>query len=128
MALQSCSGIDVFTGASVAIAFQDTIQSVAPAPAGGDLFVAPAFIDIQVNGYAGVDYNSPHTPHHEIARSLHAQFATGVARLYPTVITGAPNEMCACLSNLAAARDSLPEGPAMDGFHVEGPYISPEDG
>src|ERR1019366_1443623 len=28
----------------------------------------------------------------------------------------------------AAARESVPEGYAIDGFHVEGPHISPEDG
>jgi len=125
---QSCSGIDVFTGAPIEITFQDTIQSVTPAAAPGDLYVSPAFIDLQVNGYAGVDYNHPHTAHEEIARSLHAQFATGVARIYPTVITGAPDEMCACLRNLADARESIPGGAAMDGFHIEGPYISPDDG
>ena len=75
-----------------------------------------------------MDYNHPRTPHEEIARSLRAQFATGVTRLYPTVITGAPAEMLECLRNLAAARESLPEGHAIDGFHVEGPHISPEDG
>ncbi len=128
MAPQSCCGIDALTGAAVQIAFQDTIQSVTPAADSGDLYLAPAFIDLQVNGYAAVDYNHPHTPHDEIARSLRAQFATGVARLYPTVITGDSAEMCGCLRNLAAARESLPEGPAMDGFHVEGPHISPEDG
>ena len=32
------------------------------------------------------------------------------------------------LANLARARESLAEGEAMDGFHVEGPHISPEDG
>jgi N-acetylglucosamine-6-phosphate deacetylase len=127
MFLQSCSGTDVFTGTSIELAFQDTIQSVAPA-AGTGAYLAPAFIDLQVNGYAGVDYNHPQTPHDEIARSLRAQFATGVARLYPTVITGAPDEMCACLRNLADARESLADGAAMDGFHVEGPHISPEDG
>jgi N-acetylglucosamine-6-phosphate deacetylase len=36
--------------------------------------------------------------------------------------------MLACLRNLAAARESVPQGQAIDGFHVEGPHISPEDG
>ena len=49
---------------------------------------------------------SASTPPEEIARSLRAQFATGVTRLYPTVITGAPDEMAACLRNLAAAREA----------------------
>jgi N-acetylglucosamine-6-phosphate deacetylase len=128
MTLERCCGTDVLTGAAVEVAFHDTIHSVTPAASPAGLYLAPGFIDLQVNGFAGVDYNHPLTPHEDIARSLRAQFATGVARLYPTVITGAPDAMAACLRNLAAARESLPEGPSMDGFHVEGPHLSPEDG
>ena len=36
--------------------------------------------------------------------------------------------MVAALRNLARAKDSLPEGAAIDGFHVEGPHIGIEDG
>jgi N-acetylglucosamine-6-phosphate deacetylase len=55
-------------------------------------------------------------------------FSTGVTRFYPTVITGGPDDMRKALANLARARDSLDGGEAMDGFHVEGPHISPDDG
>ena len=123
-----CSGIYALTGMPVELGFQDAIRSVVPSSAPATLYVAPGFIDLQVNGFGGVDYNHPATPHDEIARSLRAQFATGVTRLYPTVITGEPGAMLECLRNLAGARESLPEGHAIDGFHVEGPHISPEDG
>ena len=128
MTERKCCGTDALTGAAIEVAFRDTIQSVAPAAVPDGLYLAPAFIDLQVNGFVGVDYNRPDTPHEEIALSLRAQFATGVARLYPTVITGEAGAMLGCLRNLAAARESIPEGAAMDGFHVEGPHISPEDG
>ena len=128
MELLQCSGIDALTGLPVELSFQDAIQSVVPSSEPASLYLAPGFIDLQVNGFAGVDYNHPGTPHDEIARSLRAQFATGITRLYPTVITGAPKSMLECLRNLAAAREALPEGHAIDGFHVEGPHISPEDG
>ena len=95
-------------------------------PAGA--FTAPGFLDLQVNGFAGVDYNSPATPHDEIARSLRGLFATGVTRFYPTVITGPRADMEAALRNLSAARETLPDGEAIDGFHVEGPHICPDDG
>ncbi len=36
--------------------------------------------------------------------------------------------MLGALRNLARAKEALPEGIAMEGFHVEGPHISPEDG
>ena len=58
-------------------------------------------------------------------RTIDRAMATGVTRFYPTVITGAPEGMRGAL-NLAAAQ-SL-EGAAMEGFHVEGPHISPKDG
>ena len=36
----------------------------------GGPYIAPGMIDLQVNGFAGVDYNSPDTPQDEIARSI----------------------------------------------------------
>jgi N-acetylglucosamine-6-phosphate deacetylase len=123
-----CSGIDAMTGSPVEIDFDETIRGVtAVAQQPGD-YIGPGWIDIQVNGFAGVDYNQPDTPHSEIARSIHALFATGVARFYPTVITGAPHDMESALRNLAHAKDSLPEGDAIEGFHVEGPHIGIDDG
>jgi N-acetylglucosamine-6-phosphate deacetylase len=91
-------------------------------------WLCPGFIDLQVNGFAGADYNDPRTPLEEIARSLRVMFSTGVVQLLPTVITGAPENMTAALRNLTQAREQLPEGRAIAGFHVEGPHISPDDG
>jgi len=113
---------------AIEVAFSDTILSIAPAPEAVDSYLAPGWIDIQVNGFAAVDYNDPRTPGEEIARSIHALFSTGVTRFYPTVITGSPERMEGALRNLARARESLGEGEAIEGFHVEGPHISAEDG
>jgi N-acetylglucosamine-6-phosphate deacetylase len=44
------------------------------------------------------------------------------------VITGSFEGMAGALRNLAAARRQIPEGDSIEGIHVEGPYISPEDG
>lgn len=124
------TGVDVSTSSAVRLSFDRVIQSLDPliGPAAEPAFLAPGFIDLQVNGFAGVDYNSPATPHEEIARSIRLLFSTGVTRFFPTVITGDPDEMLGALRNLARARASLKEGAAMEGFHVEGPHISPEDG
>jgi len=123
-----CSGVDANTGSGIEIGFDETIRSVRAAAERPSLWVAPGWVDIQVNGFAGVDYNAPAAPQDEIARSIHALHATGVTHFYPTVITGAPEDMVAALRNLARAKESLEEGGAMDGFHVEGPHISPDDG
>lgn len=124
----NCIGIDAIRGAGIEIAFHDAIESVRPAEAADDMWLAPGWIDLQVNGFAGVDYNDPHASPEEITRSLQVLFSTGVTRFYPTVITGPPESMEAALRNLARARESLEYGEAMDGFHVEGPFISAEDG
>jgi len=123
-----CSGIDVSSGSPIEVAFQNTVLSVTPAAAPADLYLAPGWIDIQVNGFAAVDYNRPGVSHEDIARSLRVLFSTGVTRFYPTVITGPPDDMEGALRNLAGAREALPDGEAMDGFHVEGPHICPDDG
>lgn len=125
-----CNGIDISTGASLEVAFDRTITVVDHLirPLENAPFLAPGFIDLQVNGFAGVDYNSPSSMHEEIARSLRAQFACGVTRLFPTVITGSPEQMMAALRNLAAVKESISEGAAMEAVHLEGPYISPDDG
>jgi N-acetylglucosamine-6-phosphate deacetylase len=125
--MHTCCGVDCESGQAVTVAFGKTIESVAPA-ASAESYLAPGLIDLQVNGFAGVDYNDPAAPLDEIARSIHALFATGVTRFYPTVITGAPDDMAASLRNLSRAKDELPDGDAIDGFHVEGPHICPEDG
>ncbi len=125
-----CNGIDPATGEAIEISFGNYIEGVDPWLAAADdfIYVSPGWIDLQVNGFAGVDYNSPSATHEQIARSIRAMFQTGVTRFYPTVITGAPEEMTGALRNLASAKETIPEGAAMEGFHLEGPYISPEDG
>ena len=125
-----CHGIDIASKERLELSFSEVIEAADPLIGRRDDldYLAPGFIDLQVNGFAGVDYNSPVAPHEEIARSLDALFATGVTRFFPTVITGDPEEMTGALHNLVRARESLADGKAMEGFHVEGPFISPDDG
>ncbi len=124
------SGIDVSSGASVEISFERAITIVDHLirPLDGAPFLAPGWIDLQVNGFAGVDYNSPSSSPEQIAQSIRAMFGCGVTRFFPTVITGSPENMTAALRNLRSAKESIREGAAMEAFHLEGPYISPNDG
>ncbi|MCU1258933.1 MAG: N-acetylglucosamine 6-phosphate deacetylase [Bryobacterales bacterium] len=117
-----CSGVDVETGQPIEVEYERTIRAVRPGSV-TDRYICPSFIDIQVNGFAGVDYNSPATPASEILRSIEVIRSTGVARFLPTVITGGPDDMLGALRNLARITSS-----AIEGFHVEGPHLSPEEG
>jgi N-acetylglucosamine-6-phosphate deacetylase len=123
------------TPSIVQIEYDTAIQAVDELihPPEVDEFLAPGFIDVQVNGFAGVDYNDPLASHEAIAQSIRRMFVTGVTRFFPTVITGSKEHMIGALRNLASAKEELgrngiPEAKAIEAFHVEGPHISPEDG
>jgi len=75
-------------------------------------------IDLQINGFAGIDFNQPDA---DIAAACDAY--VGVDRLLPTVITGSEEHMAACLRNIAAC-----EHPKIAGIHIEGPFLNPTDG
>ncbi len=124
----NCIGIETFGGTPVQVTFDGSITAVDPVAQAADSYVAPGWIDLQVNGFLGVDYNDPKCTMEQIARSIRGMYATGVTRFYPTVITGSPQDMLDALRNLRCAKETLREGAAIDGFHVEGPHISPDDG
>ncbi len=126
----NCIGVDAQTGAAVAIEFDRVIRAAEPLifPPPDLPLLAPGFIDLQVNGFGGVDYNDPAASHEAIAESLRALFRTGVTRFLATIITGSPEGMAGAMRNLAQARASVPGGEALEGFHVEGPFICPDDG
>jgi N-acetylglucosamine-6-phosphate deacetylase len=102
-------------------------------PGETDAFIAPGFIDLQVNGFAGVDYNDPASTQDDIARSIKKIFSTGVTRFLATIITGSEERIAGAIQNLVAAKRKfkaahMPEGDALAGLHIEGPHLSPEDG
>jgi N-acetylglucosamine-6-phosphate deacetylase len=83
----------------------------------------PGFCDLQINGFAGVDFNDPQTTPDDLHRTLTALRATGVTRLLPTLITSPLENFAACARTLTGLG-----APAIAGLHMEGPYISPDDG
>jgi N-acetylglucosamine-6-phosphate deacetylase len=128
--MMKLTGLDVSSGAAVEITFERAITIVDHLirPLDDEAFISPGWIDLQVNGFAGVDYNSPASSHEQIAQSVRAMFACGVTRMFPTVITGSPENMSGALRNLAGAKESIAHAGVMEAFHIEGPYISPHDG
>jgi N-acetylglucosamine-6-phosphate deacetylase len=94
-----------------------------PAGAGPRPLVLPGFVDLQVNGFAGVDFSDPAVSADRLAQAVAALATTGVTRFLPTLITSSLDSFSACARTLARA--GLP---GIAGIHMEGPYISPEDG
>ncbi len=132
---KSCIGVVPGTSSILQIEYGDLIEAADEliTPPQTQEMIAPGFIDVQVNGFAGVDYNDPAAAHEEIARSIRTMFTTGVTRFFATVITGSEERITGALGNLRSAKDELrrngmAESHAMEAFHVEGPHISPESG
>jgi N-acetylglucosamine-6-phosphate deacetylase len=96
-------------------------------------YVAPGFVDVQVNGFAGVDFNDPSSPHEQIFGAIRKMLETGVTRFFPTLITGPEQRIVAAIRNVLNAkhelkRNGMAEWHCIEAFHIEGPHISPEDG
>src|SRR6202012_94585 len=70
------------------------------APSGSKL-AAPGFVDLQVNGYAGVDFSAPGEDGY--ARAGAALLAGGVPAFQPTLVTAPSAEMIEALGAVAAA-------------------------
>jgi len=99
------------------------------APGNLDLVLAPGFVDLQLNGYLGVDFNQPNElTQEEIRRVVKAQWSLGVTHFLPTVTTNSFEHMQRCMRHLAQAMNDPEIGPSLPAIHMEGPYISPEDG
>jgi N-acetylglucosamine-6-phosphate deacetylase len=131
----SLIGIVPGTSSVISVEYRESITAADELiqPPETEAFLVAGFIDLQVNGFAGVDYNDPHSSPEAIARSIRTMFTTGVTRFFPTVITGSEERITGALRNLRCAkeemhRSGMPEAEAMEGFHVEGPHISPETG
>jgi N-acetylglucosamine-6-phosphate deacetylase len=91
--------------------------------------IAPAYFDLQINGGLGVNFTSASLTAEEIHRVASACHRRGIASFCPTVITAAPEAIQAACRALAAACESNSKlAAAMPCFHLEGPYISAQDG
>jgi N-acetylglucosamine-6-phosphate deacetylase len=88
---------------------------------GGRGVAAPGFVDLQVNGFAGVDFM--HTDRDGYARAGETMLATGTTAYQPTFITASEADLVAALREIPHGRAG--GGPCIIGAHLEGPFISP---
>jgi N-acetylglucosamine-6-phosphate deacetylase len=85
-------------------------------------WLAPGFIDVQVNGGGDVLFNNEPTPE-GIAKIAAAHRRFGTTSLLPTLITDSDDKMRAARAAADAAMQTLP---GVLGIHFEGPFLSPE--
>jgi N-acetylglucosamine-6-phosphate deacetylase len=91
--------------------------------------ISSGLCDLQVNGFAGADYNDPTLMPEDFEKSLFAMLSTGVTTCLPTVITGSEDWQIQCFHALEAGRNASKLAQAMvPGYHLEGPFLNPEEG
>jgi N-acetylglucosamine-6-phosphate deacetylase len=97
-----------------------TIAAVGLASANGNGIASPGFIDLQVNGFAGVDFFAADSEGYR--RAGKGLLECGVTSYQPTFITSPEEQLVAALGEVPVNGVA----PRVLGAHLEGPFISPE--
>jgi N-acetylglucosamine-6-phosphate deacetylase len=96
------------------------IAAVGVSPAGRSGLAVPGLIDVQVNGFAGVDFLTAPAADHAAAGAALA--TRGVTGYQPTLVSSPPEVLRGALAAAAAAQPPV----RMLGVHLEGPFLSPQ--
>ena len=86
-------------------------------------------LDLQVNGFGGIDYNNSNLNPEDFEKSLQKMLATGVTSCLPTLISASETHLKSCFQALEKGRQNSELAQTMViGYHLEGPFLSPEEG
>jgi N-acetylglucosamine-6-phosphate deacetylase len=92
-------------------------------------WLAPGWVDLQINGYGGREFNAPDLSPADVIAIGQRLTRFGVTRFCPTLTTASREAIVAGLTTICQACQASPEFDALvAGIHLEGPYISAEDG
>ena len=133
--IERLEGIHYRTGERIAVEISEgRIMAVTPAGADCEMsqelpWIAPGLVDLQVNGWAGLDLNTLPLSVETVARLTEALWQVGVTAYYPTLITNSDEAIASSLRTIASAcSGSARLNASIPGLHLEGPFISPQDG
>jgi len=92
-------------------------------------WLAPGFVDLQVNGYGGQEFNDAQLDADKVQHVCRAMDRDGVTGFLATATTHGYDMLSHTMRTLAQTCETVPEvARRVPGFHLEGPYISREDG
>jgi len=90
--------------------------------------VLPGFVDLQVNGYAGVDFSAPTLDVDGFVYACRSLSASGTAGFQPTLITSRREVYERNLGIIAGVMKRAEFKDLLIGIHLEGPFLSPMEG
>lgn len=129
--MTTIEGVDLFRSAQVRITMADRQISAVEElePARGGPLLAPGLVDLQVNGVYGADLNEHPLTVDTVAAVSRALLAAGTTSYLAAISTNAPEWIEHAVRVVAeAAREPAPDTATVAGIHLEGPFISAEDG
>lgn len=89
----------------------------------------PGLFDFQVNGFAGVDFQSDDMTEMDLRHAVDALRIDGVAGIFLTLITDHEGALVKRFRRVEEMRTADPVVAAMiRGYHLEGPWLRPEPG
>lgn len=97
-------------------------------PAHAGVYVAPGFIDNQVNGYANVAFAGEGLTVEGVRQATCGLWEAGVTTYLPTLTTNTHQLLKTNFAVLVKALKDPELARSIPGYHLEGPYISPIDG
>ena len=103
--------------------------SGAPEPSDSPFVAVPGLVDLQVNGYMGRDYSSPVLTEQDVVEICRDMVQIGTLFHVPTIITRPQHLIVRSLRLMEEVRkrESMVKH-GIIGYHIEGPYISAEEG
>lgn len=118
------------TGRPLAVRVEGgTIVGVEPSDRGPREWVAPSFFDPQINGCHGISFNAATLQPGEVRAVADECRRHGIGAFCPTLITGGFAPLRHGFATLTRALEADPElRRRIPGYHLEGPYLSAEDG
>lgn len=124
------TGRSTRTGQSLRVSVEDgRIAEIDDGPEDEAQWLAAGLIDLQVNGYGGLDLNADAIDADLVVELVRKLALTGVTTFVPTLITAPEGKIIAALRAIGEARKaSWAAARAIPFVHVEGPHIAPEDG
>jgi N-acetylglucosamine-6-phosphate deacetylase len=124
------TGRDPATGRTLRVTVEDgRIDQIRAVSEPAELWLAPGLVDLQVNGFAGHDVNSSDVDDSAVADLVRSVHRVGVTTVVPTIVTAPEERVLAALSAIAQARAADPAvAHAIPYVHVEGPFLSDQDG
>ncbi|QCX37276.1 amidohydrolase family protein [Aureibaculum algae] len=92
-------------------------------------YIAPGLVDLQINGFKGIDLNTIGLTIADLKTLTQILLEKGITTYYPTVISNSDIATESLLKVIAKACDSFTDVNAcVGGIHLEGPFLSIEDG